>query len=205
MSDEWKAWDAARAERYIQLFGPSHHPKAQHKDRVMHAASAFVGQSALDVGCGIGHLYGQLKTRAKQYVGVDGSADMLQRARQAWPEGDFRKGDVFDLSNVGRFDTVFCLSVLIHIAGSWEQAFATLWPHVVRRLVVSVPISARPLRRQARYQKTTITLRAEPQPFVQACLAPLPYIHQIKWQDIGHTIIQGFAARIVQLVVDREV
>ena len=54
------------------------------------------GGSLLDVGCGLGDLYGFLKREgvACDYTGMDILPAMVEQARTSWPEGRFMVGDV---------------------------------------------------------------------------------------------------------------
>jgi SAM-dependent methyltransferase len=73
------------------------------------------GKSLLDVGCGLGDLFGFLRSRgvAVRYVGVDIVAKMADAARRRFPEGRFVQGDVFADHPFGqeRFNVVFCSGV----------------------------------------------------------------------------------------------
>jgi SAM-dependent methyltransferase len=51
----------------------------------------------LDVGCGEGRLPRDLKAAGYEVVAVDGSATLIEHARQADPEGDYRLADAAEL------------------------------------------------------------------------------------------------------------
>jgi len=76
------------------------------------AALAAVGQQArgdvLDIGVGGGRTVGLLGPRARSYVGLDISAEMLDLARERFPDADLREGDAVDLAGIpdGAFDLV---------------------------------------------------------------------------------------------------
>ena len=74
------------------------------------------GLRALDVGCGTGH---HLKTssRVGSSFGIDGSAAMLEEARQATPTAELRQADVQVLPFRDQsFDLVLCIEVLRYLA-----------------------------------------------------------------------------------------
>jgi ubiquinone/menaquinone biosynthesis C-methylase UbiE len=48
----------------------------------------------LDAACGTGRYAAYLAERGHEVIGVDGSAEMLERARARVPQGDFRLGDL---------------------------------------------------------------------------------------------------------------
>ena len=68
--------------------------------------------SLLDVGCGLGDLWGYLKGRGLEvdYTGVDIVPKMVEAALQCHPDGRFMCADVFADSPFGEgaFDAVFC-------------------------------------------------------------------------------------------------
>ena len=71
----------------------------------------LAGKSLLDVGCGLGDLWGFLKDRDIRvaYTGVDLVEKMVAAARDRHGDGHFECGDVFaeDMFKPGGFDVVF--------------------------------------------------------------------------------------------------
>jgi ubiquinone/menaquinone biosynthesis C-methylase UbiE len=83
------------------------------------------GLSLLDVGCGMGDLYGLLKKRKMKtrYTGVDLLPEMIDRARESHKGGEFLVGDAFDgnLFAPKSFDVVYCAGVFNLVMGdNWE-------------------------------------------------------------------------------------
>jgi SAM-dependent methyltransferase len=68
-------------------------------------------QSLLDVGCGYGHLYGDLKH--SDYFGIDLFQEHIDRAREAYPGARFECMDFREME--GKWDVVWCSRVLIHL------------------------------------------------------------------------------------------
>lgn len=67
-------------------------------------------KSVLDVGCGPGNSTFVLKGRfpSAQIVGIDNSPEMIKKARQTYPDMDFKQFDAAEnLKPLGRFDVVF--------------------------------------------------------------------------------------------------
>lgn len=62
----------------------------------------------LDVGCGLGDLYGYLQARdiPVEYTGYDLLPDMIERARQRYPDACFMVRDVLQGLGAERFDYV---------------------------------------------------------------------------------------------------
>jgi SAM-dependent methyltransferase len=79
---------------------------------------ALDGKSLLDVGCGLGDLWGFLKERGTEadYTGVDLSEKMLMEARRRYPQGSFVCADIFDAGQAAplpreSYDVVYCSGV----------------------------------------------------------------------------------------------
>ena len=87
--DSWKGWGAAYNRRLNEIYRYLISP----------------GQRILEIGCGMGDLVAAL--RRERGVGVDFSAEMVQRGRVHHPEIEFVQLDAHDLSSVeGPFDTI---------------------------------------------------------------------------------------------------
>ncbi|MEV0620529.1 class I SAM-dependent methyltransferase [Nonomuraea sp. NPDC050404] len=71
---------------------------------------------ALDAGCGTGRVAANLAGRGHRVLGVDSSPDMLARARERVPEGDFRLGDLTRLPVPDdTADLIVCSLALTHV------------------------------------------------------------------------------------------
>lgn len=71
---------------------------------------------ALDAACGTGRFALRLASRGYRVVGVDGSPDMLELARQKLPTSDFRLGDLVKLPVTdASVDLVVCALALTHV------------------------------------------------------------------------------------------
>lgn len=105
------------------------------------ASSFIVGNSVLDIGCGIGHLLPFVK-EGIEYMGVDTSPEMLRVAKSFHPNDIFCIGDIYDLNPFGVFDTVLCQSVLIHLP-EIEVPIQEMWSHAHKAIVFSIPIGSK--------------------------------------------------------------
>jgi 2-polyprenyl-3-methyl-5-hydroxy-6-metoxy-1,4-benzoquinol methylase len=133
-------WDEKRVQFYIDTWGPPTSPKKwQGLNRMDIPADLLKGTAVLDVGCGLGHLYYALKGKVKTYVGVDASSQMLEKAREYFPEADFRQGDAYDLSAFPQFNTVYSISLLIHLPDV-EEPIRQLWSKTEERCVFLIPL-----------------------------------------------------------------
>lgn len=73
------------------------------------------GKSLLDVGCGLGDLYGFLQETGvdADYSGIDILEPMVSRAKNIYPQGRFYTGDIFYKSffSTKQFDVIFCSGI----------------------------------------------------------------------------------------------
>ena len=65
------------------------------------------GQNILDLGCGIGTLTAELLKKSPSVTGLDSSPDMIAKARQLYPDMDFRVLDARRMPWRDWFDIVF--------------------------------------------------------------------------------------------------
>ena len=109
--------DEARADSYAEVgFEGTYHLASRDLPALL--AAHVKGNSALDLGCGAGRSTRLLTRLGFSCVGVDISAAMLERARRADPEGDYRLVPDGDLSSLGerRFDLVLAMFPLDNVA-----------------------------------------------------------------------------------------
>jgi SAM-dependent methyltransferase len=87
---------------------------------IAHMIDAFGGvhaQSVLDIGCGTGGNLPFLKAYGAQVSGLDLSEEAIALARQKFPDGDFRNGDINELGRLyaaESFDLISDFNVLYH-------------------------------------------------------------------------------------------
>lgn len=135
------AWDKKRVENHIVTYGAPDNPSPRYKRRMLFASERVVGDSVLDVACGVGHLYHCLSPRVKLYKGIDSSKEMIRVAREYAPDGLFKVGDAYDLSEEEISDTVIAMSLLIHIERKdLQQIIEQMWMHVRKALVFTIPV-----------------------------------------------------------------
>ncbi|WP_035567562.1 class I SAM-dependent methyltransferase [Hymenobacter sp. IS2118] len=87
------------------------------------------GELILDLGCGSGELTAEIARRGAAVVGLDASSDMLARARQQFPDLDFRLGDAASFELPERFDAVFSNATL-HWVTAADAAIRQLHRHL---------------------------------------------------------------------------
>lgn len=79
-------------------------------------------QSAVDLGCGVGHFSGFLRDLGFNVLALDGRQANLDEARRRFPGIEFRLMDAEDpqVRNLGQFDLVLCMGLYYHL----ENPFA---------------------------------------------------------------------------------
>lgn len=121
MSKPADLWDPAQ---YLRFAGERMQPALDLLARVKLAAPARV----VDLGCGAGNVTALLAARfaGAAVGGIDASAAMLQRAREAVPGADFVEADIARWTPEAPVDLLFSNAAL-----QWLGGHATLFPHLV--------------------------------------------------------------------------
>lgn len=70
------------------------------------------GERILDLGCGTGHLTAQIAESGASVVGLDQSTDMVEAARERYPDCEFVCADAREVSFDVPFDAVFSNAAL---------------------------------------------------------------------------------------------
>jgi SAM-dependent methyltransferase len=108
------AWDA-QAERWaVWARTPGHDSYWRfHRERFLELLPADVDGPVLDVGCGEGRLTRELRSRGWDIAGIDASPAMIDLAREADPDGDYRVADAAALPfENGAFDLLIAFMSL---------------------------------------------------------------------------------------------
>jgi ubiquinone/menaquinone biosynthesis C-methylase UbiE len=85
------------------------------------------GSNVLDIGCGTGHLAGELMQRGYAACGVDLSEAMVAYAREHYDPDRFRVGDIEQIPFPDNtFDAVMCLGVMEYLEKD-EHALREMW------------------------------------------------------------------------------
>ena len=88
------------------------HGSHQRRFQVLADAVELEGKSVLDVGCGLGDLYGFLHSCGVrvEYTGIDLLEKMVEEARRRFPEGRFQQGNIFKdrMYDQGSFGLAYC-------------------------------------------------------------------------------------------------
>jgi SAM-dependent methyltransferase len=110
---------------------------ALHTARYTWAMGACVDKHVVDVGCGVGYGSYLLSWVAKSVTSVDASESAVEEARERFPDGDFRVGDVTDPAQVPSGDVAVCFELLEHVVAP-DAVLDTLLARF-QRVLVSFP------------------------------------------------------------------
>lgn len=110
-------YEAMQRGTYQDCFAYSRHRLNQFMQRYLPARGD--GLRLLDVGCGTGHHLAEWQARGFTAAGVDGSAEMLARARELNPTAEIQQADVEALPfATASFDVVISLEVMRYLPSS---------------------------------------------------------------------------------------
>jgi SAM-dependent methyltransferase len=110
---EHRGWAENSADAYDRVFGPV---TGRVIDDLLDAAGVGTSTRLLDVATGPGYVAARAHARGARVVGVDLSPAMLEMARRAHPQIEFRRADAEDLGfGDGSFDAAVANFGLLHV------------------------------------------------------------------------------------------
>lgn len=145
----------------------------------------------LDAGCGAGRFRAFLHAKevtVARYLGIDRSRSLLRRARERFPDAEWKQCDILGTLDDAPFDLVVAFGVLHHVAGRKRRR--TLVEHLAARvdtggrLVLTVWRFGHDLRIERRTMPwAEYNTRAET-PIDEEALEDGDVL--IRWQNTGH-------------------
>ncbi len=105
MSEQSKSWDA-------ELYDGKHAYVYAYGAEVVNLLAPQSGERILDLGCGTGHLTNAIAQSGADAFGLDSSANMIAKARVAYPNLHFDVADARDFKVEPQVDAVFSNAVL---------------------------------------------------------------------------------------------
>ena len=123
-------WDA-------DLYNQKHAFVHQYGTQLIDILDPRAGERILDLGCGSGQLTKKISESGAEVIGIDSSEEMIQAARQLYPEQKFSIMDATSFSFPEPFDAIFSNAVL-HWVKDQKAATINMFHHLKEggRLVV---------------------------------------------------------------------
>ena len=151
---EWEVWDAELVDALKHSWTKD--SNEYHWQLINKANGLIEGDSVLDIGCGLGHLYALLKNKHIKYMGIDTSKEMIKAVQNYYQDKKelFQYGDIFDLSQYLSFDTVIAVGVFVHLPiDEVIDALNQMWNNARICIVFSVNLGERRIIRKHERKK----------------------------------------------------
>jgi SAM-dependent methyltransferase len=171
---------------HLQLHGPNWRGlgwQSRHNQERRFAVLLEVGPLSntrvLDVGCGVGDLYGYMLQRGirAQYTGVDILPEMVVHARERYPDAQFEVGDALQGLGPERFDYVLCSGAFNVNFGSNQTAVQKILPELLACSTRGVAINF--LSTRAR-ERDTILYNYDPEAMLAFCRTLTPHVRLVE-------------------------
>jgi SAM-dependent methyltransferase len=137
MNRKWEVWNKKLATDLVERYWADPYKNTgRHYELIYRMCGLIEKGTILDVGSGTGHAFVNFLDRAEDYLGVDTSVSMREKAKGFFPEHAhrFQHGDIFNLSSIKPRNNVICVSVLIHLPDIAEP-IKQLWSRAEEYLI----------------------------------------------------------------------
>ncbi|MFI9007751.1 class I SAM-dependent methyltransferase [Actinosynnema sp. NPDC053489] len=116
--EDFRAFELSRWQRVVDRYHRSWGElTGSAGSGLLDAIGVEPGTRVLDIATGPGYVAGEASRRGARAVGVDFSAQMVGKARELFPDVEFREGDAVDLPFAdGSFDRVVMNFGLLHLS-----------------------------------------------------------------------------------------
>lgn len=95
-----------------ELYDQKHGFVFKYGENLLDLLEPKAGEKILDLGCGSGYLTNLIREEGAEVLGVDSSAEMIAKAKQNYPETEFKVADATDLGFDASFNAIFSNAVL---------------------------------------------------------------------------------------------
>lgn len=95
-----------------ELYDQKHAFVSQYGESVLELLDVQPGERILDLGCGTGTLASQIQNLGGDVIGIDYSPEMIQQAKQNYPEVTFTVADASKFNFTEPFDAIFSNAAL---------------------------------------------------------------------------------------------
>lgn len=128
-----------KTEWNAELYDDKHAFVFKYGEDVVDTLKPLSGERILDLGCGTGYLASVIAAAGANVVGIDNSAEMVIKAKSAYPELEFKVMSASDFHFDDPFDAIFSNATL-HWVLDKEQAIDCMYTNLKRsgRLVLEM-------------------------------------------------------------------
>ena len=171
---------------HLQMHGPNwrglgwqSRRNQERRFAVLLEVGALSGSRVLDVGCGVGDLYGYALRQGirVRYTGLDILPEMVAHARGRYPEARFEVGDALQGLGSERFDYVLCSGAFNVNFGDNQAAVRKVLPELLARATRGVAINF--LSTRAR-ERDAILYNYDPQAMLAFCRDLTPRVRLVE-------------------------
>ena len=156
MSRENEVWDVPGHADFLlkEVWDKPGFDRGRHAAVLQLTASYVTTDYVLDAGCGMGHFIPFLfKARPSvQYNGFDNSIEMLNKAREFFPEltDKLVMGDIYKMDDQPYSPTVVCIDILIHLP-EIKSAIEEMWKHANKELIIVTRVASSSFLNKSQY------------------------------------------------------
>lgn len=171
---------------HLQLHGPNwrglgwqSRTNQERRFAVLLEVAPLANARVLDVGCGVGDLYGYMLRKGirAQYTGVDILPEMVAYARERYPEARFEVGDALQGLGPERFDYVLSSGAFNVNFGSNQAAVQNILPELLACSTRGVAINF--LSTRAR-ERDAILYNYDPEAMLSFCRTLTPRVRLVE-------------------------
>ncbi len=95
-----------------ELYDQKHGFVFKYGENFLQVLNPQPGEKILDLGCGSGYLTNVIREEGAVVLGVDSSAEMIAKAKQKYPQTEFKVANAADLGYNASFNAIFSNAVL---------------------------------------------------------------------------------------------
>ncbi len=95
-----------------ELYDQKHDFVFKYGENFLQVLNPQPGEKILDLGCGSGYLTNVIREEGAVVLGVDSSAEMIEKAKQKYPQTEFKVANATDMGYNASFNAIFSNAVL---------------------------------------------------------------------------------------------
>ncbi len=95
-----------------ELYNQKHDFVYEYGEALVEVLAPQPHETILDLGCGTGELTHQISLSGAEVAGIDSAKELVEKARQQYPQLTFRQQDATQLSDIEQYDAIFSNAVL---------------------------------------------------------------------------------------------